>query len=616
MSAQTLGKYQVVRKLGVGGMAEVYLARLRGIGGFDKPVVIKRIRPDITDRGFVDMVLDEARVASALNHANLVQICEIDATDGLPYIAMEYVPGPTLSNVLHRLEAKRTRPHAHFAYLLAGVAAGLHYAHNACDAHGHKLGIVHRDISPHNILISLDGVAKVFDFGVAKAIGNASLTGAGSIKGKVAYMAPEQLRAQPVDHRADVYALGVCLYEATVGFRPFRGDTEGELFAARAAGVFRKPSEVDSSFPVKLEGIILAAMEPDPTRRPSAAEIHEQLIAFANGPFPSSAQAVSSWLHELYPDHNALDATGDAYADNHGSGSSRSNRSPARSSRRIPAVAPSGTARRIDIVSARRGGNRKWFAAGGVAVLALVAVVLIRGSHSSGPRVIPQPPRPAAAQPSPMTAAQANAERYASETERLIGAQRWDDAAGMLAKARGYPIDDAALDIRLSHLADQVAAGSFQVKARAAIDAGDRAGAIALVGNMLDHMPQDPDGLKLLAIAQAMPTTPAAVSLPPPAAGSLPPPTPAVPEPATPVAPPPDVVAAPAAPVTAPVTSGKPNVSTRVGARGAGKPAHVDKPAAAHVDKPAATAAAQPSTAQPVKPAPAWTPDSPLPPPQ
>ncbi len=603
MSDQTLGKYQVVRKLGVGGMAEVFLARLRGIGGFDKPVVIKRIRPDISDRGFVDMFLDEARVASALNHANLVQIFEIDAAEGLPYIAMEYVRGPTLSNVLHRLEARRTRPHAHFALLLAGVAAGLDYAHNACDAQGHKLGIVHRDISPHNILISLDGVAKVFDFGVAKAVGNASLTGAGSIKGKVAYMAPEQLRAQPVDHRADVYALGVCLYEATVGFRPFRGDTEGELFAARAAGQFRKPSEVDNSFPVVLEGIILAAMEPDPTRRPSAAEIHEQLTAFANGPFPSSAKAVSAWLHELFPDHNELDGSGDTYADSHGSGSSRSNRSPARSSRRISAVAPSGTARRIDIVTGRRGGTRKWFAVGGIAVLALVATVLVRGSHSSAPRVIPQPPKPAAAPP-PMTAARANAERYAAETERLIGAQRWDDAAGMLAKARAYQIDDAALDIRLTQLADQVAAGSFKVKARAAIDAGDRAGAIALVGNMLDRMPQDPDGLKLLAIAQAMPTNPSAVSLPPPIAGS----------PSAEPAP----VARPTAVAAAPAVSGR----IRVGARGVAAKAHTEKPAATstHLEKPAAAAAAQPSTTAPptaaAKPAPAWTPDSPLPPPQ
>ena len=602
MSDQTLGKYQVVRQLGVGGMAEVCLARLRGIGGFDKPVVVKRIRPDITDRGFVDMFLDEARVASSLNHANLVQIFEIDAIDGLPYIAMEYVHGPTLSSVLQRLDGRRTRPHAHFAYLLAGVAAGLDYAHNACDAYGQRLGIVHRDISPHNIIIALDGIAKVFDFGVAKAIGNASLTGAGSVKGKVAYMAPEQLRAESVDHRADVYALGVCLYEATVGFRPFRGNTEGELFAARAAGAFRKPSEVDSAFPVKLEGIILAAMEPDPMRRPSAAEIHDQLIAFANGPFPSSAKAVSSWLHELYPDHNELDGNGDSYADTTGSGSSRSNRSPARSTRQISAVAPNGTARRIDIVTARRGGGRKWFAAGGVAVLALVAFVLVRGSHSSEPHAIPQPLRPAAAPP-PMTAAQANVERYAAETERLIGAQRWDDAAGMLAKARGYPIDDAALDIRLNNLADQIAARSFQLKARAAIDAGDRAGAIALVGNMLDHAPQDAEGLKLLAIAQAMPTKPAAISLPAPVAVS-PPPTPAAPEPTAAAAAvaPPTAVAAPAVPPAAPVGSGK--LVNRGSGRAATKAAHPDK-----------AAATQPSTPTPAKPGPAWTSDSPFPPP-
>ncbi|MGE0870704.1 MAG: serine/threonine protein kinase [Kofleriaceae bacterium] len=302
MQELSFGKYTVIRRLGLGGMAEVYLCRLQGMGGFEKQVVVKRIRADVlNDYEFITMFLDEARLAANLNHSNIVQIFEADQFEGMPYIAMEYINGPTLSALLRRV---RDRPieYGHFALIFANVAAGLDHAHSAVDTKGAPLQIVHRDVSPHNIILSTDGVPKIFDFGIAKARGSLAVTGSRTIKGKFAYMAPEQLRSHPVDGKADVYALGVCLYEACTGRRPFAADSEGELFALRLDGKFDKPSQWHSDFPAELEAIILGAMHPDPEVRPTALELHNRLLAFAEaGPYASTTRAIARWLKELYP---------------------------------------------------------------------------------------------------------------------------------------------------------------------------------------------------------------------------------------------------------------------------------------------------------------------------
>ena len=305
---ETLGKkYTIVRRLGIGGMAEVYLCRLRGIGGFDKLVVVKRIRTDIDQGEFTEMFLDEARVSANLTHPNIVHIFEIDEIENRPHIAMEYVRGPILSAVLHRLQqvqqAKQTeRDLGHLAFIIAGTAAGIHYAHNARDADGNELGIVHRDISPNNIIVGVDGIAKVFDFGIAKARSNLALTGVGSIKGKISYMAPEQLRAHPIDHKADVYALGVCLFEATVGTRPFGGDSEAKVLGARIENALIPPSRIVDGYPSDLEQIVLAAMHSDPASRPNAADLAESLLAFAASR-GSTTKKVAEWIVGLFPEY-------------------------------------------------------------------------------------------------------------------------------------------------------------------------------------------------------------------------------------------------------------------------------------------------------------------------
>lgn len=303
MSQQHLGKYSVLRRLGAGGMAEVFLCKLQGIGGFEKHVVLKRIREDAAnDVDFVTMFFDEARVAANLNHPNIVQTFEVDQLEQMPYIAMEYVKGATLAQLLRKVRQEYRKPqHGHIVSIFAGVCAGLDYAHNAKDAAGRPLHIVHRDISPQNIMVSLDGTAKIFDFGIAKAAGSLALTGIDRVKGKFAYMAPEQLRAKPVDAKADVFAVGVCLYEATTGKRPFSGATEAELLAKRIDGSFVPPSELVHKFPPELEAIILDAMAPQPDARPTALELHTRLAALcASGTFQSSSMAVGGWMREMF----------------------------------------------------------------------------------------------------------------------------------------------------------------------------------------------------------------------------------------------------------------------------------------------------------------------------
>ena len=301
------GKYVVARRLGVGGMAEVFLCRLAGIGGFDKSVVVKRILPRLVDDpNLVQMFLDEARITANLNHPSIVQVFEIDQVDQIPYMAMEYVRGPSLSQVLKAARRAKALHFGHAAHVMSAVAAGLHHAHTARDSHGDLLQIVHRDLSPQNILVSLEGVTKVLDFGVARARGRLATTQAGVLKGKARYIAPEQVLGQDFDHRADVFSMGVCLYLATTGQHPFDGESDAETLKAAVAGDFALPSSLVDGYPPELEAIVLGMLETDPdARTPTAGAVHDQLEEFLRGrEYPSSTNAVATWVGELFPDFN------------------------------------------------------------------------------------------------------------------------------------------------------------------------------------------------------------------------------------------------------------------------------------------------------------------------
>ncbi|MGQ0507132.1 MAG: protein kinase domain-containing protein [Myxococcaceae bacterium] len=301
-----LGKYTVLRKIGAGGMAEVYKCLLSCRGGFDKVVVLKQIRAELCeDPEFVEMFFEEARVAANLCHPNIVQTYEVDELSGVPHIAMEYVRGPTFSQLI-RQQRKRGGPNLPIAAkVMAGVCEGLYYAHNALDVSGQGMGLIHRDVSPQNIIVSPEGTPKLVDFGVARARGRAQLTHAGTVKGKLRFMAPEQFNSPTAfDHRVDIFGAGVCLYYATTFHLPYGGDSDADVIRAASEGKYPKPSDCVPGYPSELEDIVLWAMAPNPADRcPDAQELHHALERYlARGTTAITHWSVRSHIRELFPD--------------------------------------------------------------------------------------------------------------------------------------------------------------------------------------------------------------------------------------------------------------------------------------------------------------------------
>jgi len=278
-----LGKYQLVRRLATGGMAEIYLARAASIEGFEKLVVLKRILPQYAENAaFIRMFLAEARLAATLHHPNVVQVYDIGEDDGAYFFAMEYVQGVDLRQLVGATRrAGRELPLQHALTVIAGVCAGLHYAHEKKDPSGAPLGIVHRDISPSNVLVTFDGGVKVVDFGVAK-VANVSTT-AGTLKGKIPYMSPEQCRSAPLDRRSDVFSIGTMLWELTCGRRLFQAENELALLNVVARGEVTAPSKLRPDYPPGLEAIVLRALAVDVEARfQSAQELQLALEDFAH----------------------------------------------------------------------------------------------------------------------------------------------------------------------------------------------------------------------------------------------------------------------------------------------------------------------------------------------
>ncbi|MFL5355204.1 serine/threonine protein kinase [Archangium sp.] len=261
MNPQLFGKYQLLKKLATGGMAEVWLARQKGIEGFAKSVVVKRILPHLAeDREFVDMFGNEARIAARFNHPNIAQVYEFGEANGTYFIAMEFIHGEDLGRVMRKAYNAGgwiARPLA--IRIVASACEGLYYAHARTDDNGRPLKVVHRDISPQNILISFDGSVKLVDFGIAKAADQATATKSGAIKGKFAYMAPEQAAGKPLDHRADIFAIGLVLYELLTGTRPLKRESElGTLQAALECNIL-PPSQV-ADVPPELDSVVMKAL--------------------------------------------------------------------------------------------------------------------------------------------------------------------------------------------------------------------------------------------------------------------------------------------------------------------------------------------------------------------
>lgn len=282
--ATRFGRYTLLRKLATGGMAEVFLANVDGPMGFQKKCVVKRILPHFSDDPqFVQMFLGEARLAAELNHPNLVQIFDFGEVDGQYFIAMEYIEGPNLRVLNRELRmAHGPIPLPLAARIITLAAEGLQFAHDLKDEHGQIINLVHRDISPDNILVSRQGAVKVVDFGIAKAANQPHLTRSGMIKGKLAYMPPEQLAREPLDRRADLYALGVVLYELVCGEMPFDATSEVSIIQAiMGHEPLQRVRERRPDVPDALDGIIAKCLAKDPNERyPSCRELQQDLERF------------------------------------------------------------------------------------------------------------------------------------------------------------------------------------------------------------------------------------------------------------------------------------------------------------------------------------------------
>ncbi|AKV03780.1 Serine/threonine protein kinase PrkC, regulator of stationary phase [Labilithrix luteola] len=305
-----LGRYRLIAELGRGGMANVFLAVTEGAGGvqFNKLVVIKRLREHVAeDPEFVTMLIDEGRIAARLNHPNVVQTLEVGREGGELFLAMEYLDGQALHRILTR--GRETFPLAMHLAVLTDVLVGIHDAHELKDFDGTPLNIVHRDVTPHNVFVTYNGQVKVVDFGIAKAEGRASETRSGTVKGKILYMAPEQARSLVLDRRADIFSVGVMLYEACIRGRMWQGMADADVVRALQNRTFpRSPRELAPDTHPELDRICRRALAAERTERyETAEEFAADLDAFMSAHLPRpSNRELGAWLSTLYQDRREV----------------------------------------------------------------------------------------------------------------------------------------------------------------------------------------------------------------------------------------------------------------------------------------------------------------------
>ncbi len=293
-----IGRYVLFDEIAAGGMATVHLGKLRGPVGFSRTVAIKRLHPEYArDPQFVSMFLDEARLASRVRHPNVVPTLDVVTTEGQLFLVMEYVQGVSLASLLDAASARRERvPSRIVAAIVSGALMGLHAAHEARDEDGHNLGIVHRDVSPSNVLVGTDGMARVLDFGVAKAAGRMHNTRGNVLKGTLGYIAPEQFNKENIDRRADIYSASVMLWEALCGKPLFEGETEYAVIAKALFGEVQLPSTVDPAL-APFDAVVMKGLDREPDHRFDTAR--EMALAIEDCAGTASNAAVAEWLTQI-----------------------------------------------------------------------------------------------------------------------------------------------------------------------------------------------------------------------------------------------------------------------------------------------------------------------------
>jgi eukaryotic-like serine/threonine-protein kinase len=413
-----IGNYEILRKLATGGMAEIYLARITGTAGFEKLVVLKCILPSVAeDQRFVEMFLGEARLAASLHHPNIADVYDVGTSDGSLYFTMEFIHGEDARTV--RSTARQAGTPIPLPIALAivhGTASALHYAHEKTGPSG-PLGLVHRDVSASNILVSFDGAIKLVDFGIARATMRQSKTLTGTLKGKIPYMSPEQCRNRPLDRRSDLFSLGVVLFELTVGRRPFDGESDFAILDMIVNRGAPRPTTFDSSYPMELEAIVMRLLASEPDQRyQTGEELLHDLDAFMSARNAwASTNVVGRYMRSLFGDKIAAweaaaedgASLGDHVASTITSESMRAARlTTAVSGFSTRPLTPTPTPLPV-VRRARRG---LWIALAGGAVGAIAgAILLARGgghtaTHDAASVAQPQPPvesSPPPAQPPP-----------------------------------------------------------------------------------------------------------------------------------------------------------------------------------------------------------------------
>ena len=305
------GKYTLFERIGRGGMAEVYKGRIQGPAGFERVFVVKRILPHLSDdTAFIKMFVEEAKLSARLNHPNIVHIFELGAVEGEYFISMEYIRGHDLAETMRAIWKALGPPRPELvSYIGREVCRGLAYAHNLADENGRPLGMIHRDVSPSNVMLSYEGAVKMLDFGIAKALGDgAEQTKSGTMKGKYAYMAPEQTEGENIDNRSDIFACGIVLHEVLTGRRLFKGQNDVQTIERVRRCEVPPPSAQNPGVPPELDDIVLKALQRDPARRWSnAADMADALddVVHAARFQPTHLQQI---LYDLFPTEGGVPA--------------------------------------------------------------------------------------------------------------------------------------------------------------------------------------------------------------------------------------------------------------------------------------------------------------------
>ncbi len=298
------GKYFLLERINVGGMAEVFKAKATGVEGFERLVAVKRILPSIAeDEEFITMFVDEAKIAVQLTHANIAQIFDLGRVEGSFFIALEYVHGKDLRAMFNRTRQRgELLPIPMSCYAIMKLCEGLDYAHNKHDSNGDFLNLVHRDVSPQNIILSYEGEVKIIDFGIAKAAGKAGRTQAGILKGKFGYMSPEQVLGLDIDRRSDVFGVGICLYELLTGERLFVAESDFATLEKVRSGDVMPPSTYNRRIPEELEQIVMRALARDREERyQTALQLHDELQSFMHTSGNLfSRKDLSSYMHRMF----------------------------------------------------------------------------------------------------------------------------------------------------------------------------------------------------------------------------------------------------------------------------------------------------------------------------